>query len=100
MSFNSESDSALSRSTYAGSTSSQLQRMEADSSALRLHEKIACLLALTLICWIPGPLLMAVGISGMAAKGLDVQLIVVALAGLIDLSFGCFGAWLLFRKRK
>jgi uncharacterized membrane protein len=100
MAFDSKSDSALSRSTYAGSASSQLQRMEANSNALRWHEKVICLLVLTLLCWIPGPLLMAIGIGSMVMKGLDIQQIIVVVAGLIDFLFGFAAAWFLFRKQK
>lgn len=100
MSSHSDSDTALSRSTYAGSASAQLHRLEPKKGDLNTFEKTICLLTLTLVCWIPGPVLIFIGISNMVVRGLDIQQMIVALAGLIDLTFGCFAAWLLFRKRK
>lgn len=98
--FDNQADTALTRSTYAGSASSQLNRMEADSSKLSLVEKSFCLLTFFLVCWGPGVLLVWVGIAGMILGGLDIQLMVVAMAGFSAFAFGCFGAWLLFRKKR
>lgn len=96
----SDSDTALSRSTYAGSASAQLQRLEPKKGDLNAFEKTMCILTFTLVCWIPGPILIFVGLSNMVVRGLDIQQMIITLAGIIDLTFGCVAAWLLLRKRK